>query len=184
MKQSAPITKPSDDPQCKVMVDTMQRLELQLVSIKQRICEIEPVLASPKPEHTGNAWQAAMLGQDQEAVGPQQELLEELEHLRQQEQFVASAIDEGRVEVDGILGRVSAQICESHRPLFVEDIIMLLNALEQARTINDRLIARRAALEDAGIRSDSIPFCYFAGVSQIELFKVWIRDHFPEIKIN
>jgi hypothetical protein len=86
MKQSTQqITKPQDDPQCKVMMDIMQRLELRLVTIKERICEIEPILASPKPEHTGNAWQTALRSEDQTVVGPRQELLGELEQLRQSE---------------------------------------------------------------------------------------------------
>src|SRR4029077_12479661 len=132
-------------------MDTMQRLELRLMTIKGRICEIEPILASPKTEHAGDAWRIAMRGDDQLAIDPRQELREELEQLRQSEQFVESAIEEGRLAMDGVIGRVSAQICERERPLFVEDIVMLLNVLEEVRTINERLQARRAGLEDAGI---------------------------------
>src|SRR5882724_1495803 len=115
MKQSIPqITKPQDDPQCKLMADTMTRLHARLATIKERIREIEPILASPKTEHAGNAWQTAMKGEDQVAADPRQELLEELDELRRSEQFVESAIEEGRLELDGVMGRVSAQICESH----------------------------------------------------------------------
>jgi len=102
------------------------------------------------------------------------------------------AVEAARAEVERIRGQASVEICREARPAFVAQIEIILKSLKQICDANARLEKLRDEMNVEGVETGSIPHCLFQGIGSFDdrekmgtafVYKTWIEQNFPEVKI-
>jgi hypothetical protein len=172
--------------------DAVRRAEAELQKINDRRSEIQVLLSAKKPKQDiGDEWDVFKAGGGSEvcACTGETELREEYQYLEEKEKFVTKALKQGRQELDKIHGRCSLKICQAHRPLFVDQVRKVLEALKAICQANATLEQLRSDLEANGVRTGSLATGVFelGGDWNSEFggrvvgYQRYISDNYPEL---
>jgi len=153
----------NDFPEYVEIHDAVQRAQLELQRITERRAEIQTTLLSMKQpkEEVDDEWDIFKIGGTAGCCTAETELREEYAALDQREQFVIKALAQGRQELDRVHGRCSLEICQAHRPQFVDEIRKILEAVKAICEANRALDTMRSDLEGQGVRTGSLAAANF-----------------------
>jgi hypothetical protein len=133
--------------QTSAVPETMTKLQTSRVSIQARKSQIEATL-SAMTATKASAWQSALAGDGDTALEGRDQLRAEYAELEARERFVESAIEEGRLEIDRIGGKVSLEICNEVKPDYLKVVVpkaraaarQMLEAMEVERRFINLLL--------------------------------------------
>ena len=186
------LVKISDDPEWQKITDkisgrmatlqaspvlgTMARLETSQVSTTQRMTEIEATLQAIAAKKTDSAWQAALEGDD-DAVEGRERLRQEYQLLEQRVRFNEAALEEGRLEMDLINGKVCMEICHELKPDYIRTVVSkgraaaraLLEFLETDQRFIDQLLR-------CNVRIDHLGRVFFPRFLSRETLEAFLRE--------
>lgn len=184
----------NDDPEFKAMSDAVQRCQLELVGVADRSAQLELEILNIKttqPTKENSEWEEFVAGGNSDILGVPQltGLLEEQSFLLDREQFLNRALDLGRSELDQRRGRLSLEVCKSHRSAFADDARKILQHLKAICDVTNASRARRERLERDGVETGSIPYLLFdlGGPwddqygGKVAGYRRWIKENYPEI---
>jgi hypothetical protein len=148
-------------------------------------------MKQPPKEPGDDEWALFKVGGIAEVCGctNEAELRQEYADLDRRELFVARALEQGKLELDAVHGRISREICAAVRPQFVERIREILGGIKVVCEGNGALEKLRADLEQKGVRTDSLPYAILDvgvwddhpyGGSEVSNYRRHIAEHYPE----
>jgi hypothetical protein len=186
----------SDFPEFVECRDAVQRAQGELQRISERKAEIQTALMSIKQkQQAGDEWDVYKVGTIVSEVGcctNETELREEYADIEERERFVSKALERGRQELDRYHGAACREICEGLRPLFIEQIREILEAVKRICSANEQLERLRRDLEATGVRTDSLVSCVFdiggpwddphGYGSRPSFYRKFVSEHFPELE--
>src|SRR5687767_10417765 len=120
-----------DNPEFVRCNDTVQQCQAELLKVIDRSAQVELELLNIKQTVTtdDNQWNQFKNGGSTEtnSRGRVDGLRAEQGDLQQRQGFLTEALEQGRVELDKIRGKLSLQICQGYRSQFVEDARRILH---------------------------------------------------------
>lgn len=129
---------------------TMAKVQTAQVAINERKGEIESKLSAGATRNT-SAWTSALAGGDEVLVESRDKLRKEYQSLEEKERVNLSAIEEGRLALDAITGKVSLQICNEFRPQYRKTVVPKARAAARAML---EVIATESGLVEQLLRDD------------------------------
>lgn len=183
-----PIQKPTDDAEYKKLSEAFQKLQLELIETVSRNQEVEQELSRPKNSPAQDAFEQYLSPAGKYEASHDHELREELRYGREREVFLTKAIEQGRMKVDGLLGRLSLKICEERRAEYVELVRGIVSAAFALAEANRKECDFIANLEAQDIRTGSISRALITRIGSPDdpnsLLSHWLREteqNYPEL---
>ena len=148
------ITTVNDDPQFKEVSDSVTRCQLELLAVTDHHAQIEMEVLGIKetPPSDDDQWSKFKSGSTIDTRAPSRidGLRAKQGDLQQREAFLTEALEQGRIELDKIRGKLSLEICKSYRSEFAKDAKETLQHLKALSDVTERTRRRRENLEQAG----------------------------------
>ena len=153
--------------------ETMKKLQAAQLTIQQRKTEIESMLLAMTTEKNNSAWQSALEGNDA-ALESRDRLRAEYAELEQRERFTQSAIEEGKLALDAMRGKVHLAICNDVRPDYLKAVVpkaraaarQMLEAIELEQRFVSELLRHDIRIDHLG----RISFPTFLSCETLEAF--------------
>jgi hypothetical protein len=179
----------NEDPKFRVVADPLAEIQAELVQKKQEEEANRVEFSRPGKTQDENAFATYLTKEGAFAIDSKTELREKLRANQDRQAFLESALKQGPVELDKVIGQLSLAACKEMRPRWVKALEKQLSALKQICDANAELVNLRDELERAGYETGSLPFCQFKAVevwesaygSNVQFHRQYIKQHFPEI---
>lgn len=180
----------SDDPEFVRCNDAIRNCQAELLKVGERSAQVEFELLGIKqtvPTDADNQWNQFKNGgsTDTNSCGRVDALRAEQGDLQQRQVFLTEALEQGKMELDRIIGRLSIDVCKAYRPEFAKDAKEMLSHVKALCDIEQRSQLRRAELERNGVKTGSLPTVLFnIGVWQdptggrIMGYRNWLKENY------